>query len=532
MKTLRYFFIAALAMMVGNVTAQEVTLDFTTNSWNLPEGSASKATAEAQFSNGTYSITLSAADGYYFNTQGYLMLGKAGSSLTLPAFSFDVEQIQVVGRSGASGSVVQNIFVGDNAVSTETTGATGTNTYVIAEGKQAAGTIYTLKVTSAHNTQITKILIYKKGAAPEPPTIQEITVAKALEIIGALDDGATTAEQYKVSGYVVGDPDFQRNAETSALYGNVNLTIADAAGGSPLLTVYRAKNIGNVNFTEETIGTIKAGYQVVFQGQLQKYVKDNLSTPELKNGFLVSVTAGGGETGLETVWDFTILPTQKIDGTGNIIFSAVENAGDGYFIEGNEDVNWQAFYNAGAITGEEFTAKSGEPLEMTKHLKWYINGEKKVYYRNYPASNQGGRYIFINDGDNATELEIPAAVGQQIELIASTAKNNKKVTSEDVAETFDDGEGNPVHGVIIDGTTKFDWKPYTLTVTTANPFLKFEKNMCIQKITVKDGGGTGIAAVKTANKVANNVMYNLAGQKVGKDFKGIVIVNGKKMLNK
>ena len=47
---------------------------------------------------------------------------------------------------------------------------------------------------------------------------------------------------------------------------------------------------------------------------------------------------------------------------------------------------------------------------------------------------------------------------------------------------------------------------------------------------MKDGG-TGIAAVKTANKVAGTQMYNLAGQKVGKDYKGIVIVNGKKMLN-
>ena len=40
----------------------------------------------------------------------------------------------------------------------------------------------------------------------------------------------------------------------------------------------------------------------------------------------------------------------------------------------------------------------------------------------------------------------------------------------------------------------------------------------------------GIKAVST--KVENGVRYNLAGQKVGADYKGIVIVNGKKMLNK
>jgi len=45
------------------------------------------------------------------------------------------------------------------------------------------------------------------------------------------------------------------------------------------------------------------------------------------------------------------------------------------------------------------------------------------------------------------------------------------------------------------------------------------------------GGGTGIATVKAA---ANNdaVVYNLAGQKVGADFKGIVVKNGVKMIQK
>ena len=30
----------------------------------------------------------------------------------------------------------------------------------------------------------------------------------------------------------------------------------------------------------------------------------------------------------------------------------------------------------------------------------------------------------------------------------------------------------------------------------------------------------------------DGVMYNLAGQKVGKDYKGVVIVNGKKVMMK
>ena len=137
--------------------------DFTVNSWGIPEDSANKQTESASFSDGTHTIILAAADGYYFHTTGkYLLFGKSGSTLTFPAFEKDVEKIEVVGRTGASGSTKQNIFVGSTAVSTETTGATGTNTYEIAADYQAAGTIYTLQVTSNHNTQVTKIIIYLK----------------------------------------------------------------------------------------------------------------------------------------------------------------------------------------------------------------------------------------------------------------------------------------------------------------------------------------------------------------------------------
>ena len=55
-------------------------------------------------------------------------------------------------------------------------------------------------------------------------------------------------------------------------------------------------------------------------------------------------------------------------------------------------------------------------------------------------------------------------------------------------------------------------------------------NIIIDDSTSQEEETDGIKAVTTA--VENGVRYNLAGQKVGADYKGIVIVNGKKMLNK
>jgi hypothetical protein len=47
-----------------------------------------------------------------------------------------------------------------------------------------------------------------------------------------------------------------------------------------------------------------------------------------------------------------------------------------------------------------------------------------------------------------------------------------------------------------------------------------------------DFEGTGIVVVKAAEQNANAPIYNLAGQQVDKSYKGVVIQNGKKMVQK
>ena len=158
-----------LAMTLGGVSAlaQEVTLDFTKNTWGLPTDYTMTA---ATYSNGTYEISFGASSNGHKFVGSYLIFGKSGATLSLPAFDFAVEKIVVTGNANASASVKQNIFVGDKAASTETTGAQGTNTYEIAEAYQAAGNIYTLKVLNNKNTQVTKIEIYKKGGVEKTST--------------------------------------------------------------------------------------------------------------------------------------------------------------------------------------------------------------------------------------------------------------------------------------------------------------------------------------------------------------------------
>ena len=141
--------------------AQEVTLDFTQNGWNLPDAPTS---TNKSF---TYNnITISTKGGYFNTNTGCLMMkGKsATSTLTLPPFDFAVEKIEVVGNNvgTVSTKTKENIYVDNTAVSTEKTGSKGTNSFDINKQYQAAGTIYTLQVSAA-NAQITYIKIYKRA---------------------------------------------------------------------------------------------------------------------------------------------------------------------------------------------------------------------------------------------------------------------------------------------------------------------------------------------------------------------------------
>ena len=155
-----------LCAVFSSAWAQEVTYDFTGSDWSVSDGA---------LTNGTVSFLGEGADNFKMNS-GYFMMGKKDAYITFPTYDFAVGKIEVVGRSGASGSTKMNIFVGDAAASTETTGCTGTNSYVIGEDYQTVGAQYTLKVTSSHNAQITAIKIYKVGSEV---TLPLLTIADA-----------------------------------------------------------------------------------------------------------------------------------------------------------------------------------------------------------------------------------------------------------------------------------------------------------------------------------------------------------------
>ena len=70
---------------------------------------------------------------------------------------------------------------------------------------------------------------------------------------------------------------------------------------------------------------------------------------------------------------------------------------------------------------------------------------------------------------------------------------------------------------------------YTLTGMGS----KYKENYQLYLISfVKTADPTGISAVKAAAAVQNGTIYNLAGQVVNRGYKGLVIINGKKVVMK
>ena len=121
------------------------------------------------------------------------------------------------------------------------------------------------------------------------------TVADALAVIDALANGATTTEKYFVKGVIVGTPSIQKKTD-GTFYGNANFDIAAEAGGTTKLTCYRLKGLDNADIDSEDY--IKEGDEVVVTGQLQKYVKDDVVTPEVMSGYIYSIKSG--TTGIST----------------------------------------------------------------------------------------------------------------------------------------------------------------------------------------------------------------------------------------
>lgn len=176
-----------------------------------------------------------------------------------------------------------------------------------------------------------------------------------------------------------------------------------------------------------------------------------------------------------------------------------------------------------------------------------------TYYTSYPVKfsdlDLEAYTVKLNDDKKTIEITkfdgvVPAG---KVVLVKGTGNKSYRLTGSDSA-----GEAFDTDLKVSDGTVTSTESKNVYGLATVKGQDGFYKASGEQKIPAKcgylevaqtagaaffslgdiTGNTTGIADVKAETVKADAQMYNLAGQKVGKGYKGIVIKNGKKMILK
>ncbi len=173
------------------------------------------------------------------------------------------------------------------------------------------------------------------GDDPTPtPTIDTITVAKAMEIGTALAGGKTTDVEYIVNGIVVEDPVWSpyKDKTTGEIKNyNVQLRMNDTMGVvENALLVYNPYNLENTYFP--TIDeSLAVGTEVSLQGKIQNYVKNEVSTIEFVKAHFLKI-------GLQTAVN-AVKADSRLQGTiYNLKGQRVKVAGKGLYIVNGKKV--------------------------------------------------------------------------------------------------------------------------------------------------------------------------------------------------
>jgi len=350
--------------------------------------------------------------------------------------------------------------------------------------------------TYASSTASYKITVYPKltGAGNEanPYTVADVVALNKADLL-------PTDSAY-VKGIISEVGDF------NSKYGEVTYYISDDGTTTNQLYVYQGLGPKGDKFTAAT--DLQTGWTVVVKGKLKVYN----STLEFNYGSKITSL------------------TKPVSYTKATLTGFAQSGNDYYATFSSDQVTF--FPNDVTVYGvvvenNQLTMTSGEEDLFTSGTVTIDDKEVKGYY--VPA-NTG---VLINAIDASVTYYTVAnktvdAIDNRFNMLypASKAMSDLGDSYYFYKLAYDDYSAKTGLG--------FYWGADNGTVFTAKTngaYLAVPKTASAKSAFRFDGTTTGVNTI-SAKTTTNDVIYNIQGQRVGANYKGLVIVNGKKMMRK
>ena len=276
------------------------------------------------------------------------------------------------------------------------------------------------------------------------------------------------------------------------------------------------------------VATLEANTKYTLTGMGCIYYKNEVVTPQL---YLVEFEkATGGETTVDT---WTVAGTKPLvdnswDPTNT---NADMTSTDGVtYTYVKEDITLEA-----GVSNEFKIVKNHSWNEAYPSDNYSFSVDETAKYKVTITFNATSKEITVNKVKTG-EAEVVSHTYSVIGTINGNWDNDTEMTK------GDDGLYKAVFENVAKGSYKFkvrvdhDWSvsypssDYELTVDNDGSIVTITFNEDTKEVNATVEAASGITAVKAAQQ--NGAIYNVAGQKVNAGYKGLVIKNGKKYVNK
>ena len=280
------------------------------------------------------------------------------------------------------------IQVGDDVVLCGQVTIYGGSTYETANGKAY---IYSLNGFTEEDVTPPSVDDDEKGGKNNP-----YTVAEALAVIDEMNSGDIGEVEVYVKGIVTSV------SEVSAQYGNATYLIGDTADATSTITVFRGKYLENASFTSSD--QIPVGAEVVVFGKLQKYVKNDVVTPEIYTGsILISIeidttTPVFGATINNESAVVAAGGTKTITVTGNVAWTAS--------VTGEATLDYTSGEGAGTIT---VTIPENTSETVAPEFVVTVSTTADVETTSYEFTINQNMYVAPSEGENVVYTLTPAS---------------------------------------------------------------------------------------------------------------------------